>query len=98
MLFIIDFTPAIYPALMLIIAGSTFFMNISITKKANQKFQKEQMDAKADVTFVKRENNRIEREFDLKLKAVKDIQEEVHATLEKMSGQIQFIYNKHFKD
>ena len=98
MLFIIDFSPAIYPAMMLLIAVATFVTNIYVTKKANAKFKREQMDAKADITYVDKEIESVNEKTDLKIELLKQSNEENKTLLEHIVNRIDTIYDKHYKN
>ena len=96
MVYTINYTAALYPALMLVIGAITVSLNLWLAKKSNIRFKKEQMDLKADIKYVDKENRRIERETDLKLEIVKESQEEFYAIIDKMGKQINYIYEKHY--
>jgi len=81
---------------MLVIGAITVSLNLWLAKKSNIRFKKEQMDLKADIKYVDKENRRIERETDLKLEIVKESQEEFYAIIDKMGKQINYIYEKHY--
>ena len=97
MLCIIDFSTAIYPGIMVLIGVGSLALNWYVTKKANEKFKIEQMDKKADKTYVDSQIAILDKEVSLKLSIFSESTEETKTLLEHMSKQIEFIYQKHYK-
>jgi len=97
MLCIIDFSTAIYPSIMVFIGAGSLALNWYVTKKANEKFKTEEMDKKADKSYVDKEIAVLSKEVTLKLSIFSESTEETRTLIEHMSKQIEFIYQKHYK-
>lgn len=53
MLNVINFSEAVYPLIMLFLAALTFVLNISLAKKSNERFKRDEMDKKVDTDEFK---------------------------------------------
>ena len=82
---------------MVFIGAGSLALNWYVTKKANEKFKTEEMDKKADKSYVDKEIAVLSKEVTLKLSIFSESTEETRTLIEHMSKQIDFIYQKHYK-
>ena len=84
--------------IMVFIVAASTALQFYLAKRSNDKFKREEMSKKADKIYVDNEIRKVEKETDLKIKIIKQSQEEYMTLLEDIQAKVTFIHQKHWKD
>jgi len=94
---ILTISEALYPLIMLFLAVVSLVLNLTLAKRSNERFKRDEMNKKADKIYVDSEIKKSEKNTDLKIRVLMEAQEEIKSTLDTMSSQVNWIYQKHYK-
>ena len=94
---ILTISEALYPLIMLFLAVVSLVLNLTLAKRSNERFKRDEMKKKADKIYVDSEIKKSEKNTDLKIRVLMEAQEEIKSTLDTMSSQVNWIYQKHYK-
>lgn len=98
---VINYSEALYPLIMVFLALLTLILNFFLAKKSNERFKRKEMDKKADVIYVDKRIDEVNKDINTQInhtnEVFKNANEETKALIENMARQVNFIYQKHYK-